>query len=80
MLNQNFFIFSAAKQIKWKSAWDLTEKEKEKVKKKRKKSLIHQGLLDLMSIGDAAVGTSALQQQQKALLIKKWQNPGKCIL
>ena len=56
--NLNMFLldslFLVSKQHKWKSAWDLTEKEKEKHKdkKKRKKSLvqIQQGLLDLMNI------------------------------
>ena len=59
------------KTSRWKSAWDLTERQKEKLqqkdekeaadrkaKKKRKKSLIaplSQGILELMSIGDAAV-------------------------
>ena len=49
------------KPSKWKSAWDLTEKEKEKLKdekkRKRKKSMIHQGLLELINIGDPAVSS-----------------------
>ena len=61
----------STKTSRWKSAWDLTERQKEKLqqkdekeaerkaaKKKRKKSLIaplSQGILELMSIGDAAV-------------------------
>ena len=44
---------------KWKSAWDLTERQKEKLQekerkksKKQKRSLISQGLLDLINIGE----------------------------
>ena len=61
-----FFLILIAllKPTKWKSSWDLTEREKEKLKeerkrakKKRKKSMIHQGLLDLMNISDPVVSS-----------------------
>ena len=52
---------------KWKSAWDLTERQKEKLdqkdaeerkkRKKKKKSFISQGFLDLITIGDPAVSS-----------------------
>ena len=71
-------FFSAQKQYKWKSAWDLTEKEKEKHKdkKKRKKSLvqIQQGLLDLMNISDPAV--SGDNTQLRALASVKMNQHG----
>ena len=61
------------KPTKWKSSWDLTEREKEKLKeerkrakKKRKKSMIHQGLLDLMNISDPAVSSDNKQLRSLA--------------
>lgn len=58
---------AAPKASKWRSAWDLTEREKEKLtveelkekklKKKRKRTMISQGLLDLITIGDPAVSS-----------------------
>ena len=42
-----------SKASRWKSSLDLTEK----AKKKRKKSILHQGLLDLINIGDPAVSS-----------------------
>ena len=54
---------SPTKSSKWKSAWDLTERQKEKMeqkekqKKKRKKSLISQGILEFINIGDPAVSS-----------------------
>ena len=56
-----------SKTSKWKSAWDLTERQKEKLdqkdaeerkkRKKKKKSFISQGFLDLITIGDPAVSS-----------------------
>jgi len=73
--SENRGDLQVSKQHKWKSAWDLTEKEKEKHKdkKKRKKSLvqIQQGLLDLMNISDPAVSGDNTQLRSLASVAVK---------